>query len=243
MLQSVVMFMKAFANLLIRDPSCVRELRKFGDIAKDDDWKRVQTFMPILKVFYDATLQMSSSRYVTCNAYVAKVFGVGSVISSLCKHEDAGIKKMAEMMKKKYDKYWGNINNINHLMFISVFLDPRGKMEYVDWVVKNSFEETNAKLLYLNVKVLIGELFWIYSALMPQLNSQDSSSVAPVNLTEVGTDQADVLDFDKFLSTQFELETDVLGRNENKTELDKYMEDTREVSSPNFNILRWWKNN
>ena len=44
---------------------------------------------------------------------------------------------MAMDMKKKYDKYWGMVENMNPLLFIANVLDPRYKLAYVMW----SFEE------------------------------------------------------------------------------------------------------
>ena len=40
------------------------------------------------------------------------------------------LKEMAQSMKEKYEKYWGDIKNMNLMMFIAVVLDPRYKMKY-----------------------------------------------------------------------------------------------------------------
>jgi hypothetical protein len=34
-----------------------------------DDWDRIRTFLKFLKLFYDATLRLSGSLYVTSNMY------------------------------------------------------------------------------------------------------------------------------------------------------------------------------
>ena len=39
-------------------------------------------------------------------------------------------------MEKKFDKYWGNPEKMNLIMFLGLVLDPRYKLEYV----KHSFE-------------------------------------------------------------------------------------------------------
>ena len=42
---------------------------------------------------------------------------------------------MTEKMRSKHDKYWGNVNNINPLLFIAVILDPRFKVDYMLFIL------------------------------------------------------------------------------------------------------------
>ena len=37
---------------------------------------------------------------------------------------------MAINMKRKFDKYWRNVDNINYLLFVAVVLGPRYKLDY-----------------------------------------------------------------------------------------------------------------
>ncbi|KAK8976550.1 hypothetical protein V6N11_049207 [Hibiscus sabdariffa] len=74
--------------------SCFKELRKVGGGPIEDDWKRVSCFLPFLRIFYDATLRLSGSRYVTCNYYAHEIYGTRLMISSIG-DDDEGIKKMA----------------------------------------------------------------------------------------------------------------------------------------------------
>ena len=170
MLVSTVKFKKAFDRLLVKDSSVQIEMQKLGGpvgYAIDDDWDRVNHFLPILKVFYDGTLTLSGSRYVTTNVCVRQLFAIGLAISALCSNEDDGIRNMAEEMKLKYDKYWRNINNINYLLFVAVLLDPRCKMRVVDWIFAECYNSSKSTLLSLNVKVVIGDLFKMYAAAQP----------------------------------------------------------------------------
>lgn len=79
---------------------------RFGGDPIKMEWKQVTSFFPFLKKFYVAILKLSSSHYVTCNAYVNKKFGVGLVIPKQCHNEDESIGQMASQMKLKHDKYW-----------------------------------------------------------------------------------------------------------------------------------------
>ena len=41
------------------------------------------------------------------------------------------MKSIALSMKRKFDKYWGKVEDINKLLLIAIVLDPRYKMEYL----------------------------------------------------------------------------------------------------------------
>lgn len=243
MLESAVKFKKAFDNLIIRDSSCYKEMMKVSGGPNDEDWRRVSHFLPILKIFYDATLMLSGSRYVTCNSCAQSVFAIGLEISNLCKSDDEGCRKMAEQMKLKYDKYWGDILNINYLIFISMLLDPRHKMHLVDWVVRNCFDDTKSTLLNLNVKILIDELFKLYTSSMPQEDKQKSSASNSALNNRNENRQGEVMDFAKLLTSRFQMEVGFDHPQRNKSELDKYLEEPLENDCENFNILSWWKDN
>ncbi|KAL8161515.1 LOW QUALITY PROTEIN: hypothetical protein V2J09_013004 [Rumex salicifolius] len=131
-------------------------------------------------VFYDATLLLSGSRYVTCNTCVHHVFAIGLGISELCINEDEGVRKMAQQMKLKYDKYWGDVHNMNYLLFVSLLLDPRRKMQLVDWLIRQSFDATKAAVVNVNLMLLIGELFGKYASLVPKVQKEVVSSVKSV---------------------------------------------------------------
>jgi hypothetical protein len=101
MLKSVVPFKKAFYNLLLKDASCEKESKKCeGGLIHECDWDDVNGLLPFLKIFYEATLRFSGSRYVTSNTYLLEIFGIGIVINGLTKHPDNSISSMASNMKK-----------------------------------------------------------------------------------------------------------------------------------------------
>ena len=72
------------------------------------DWNRIRIFLKFLKLFYDATMQISRSLYCTSN-------------------DDCVLGAMAEKMMIKYNKYWGDLDKndkVNLMMFVAVILDP-----------------------------------------------------------------------------------------------------------------------
>jgi hypothetical protein len=96
-----VIFKKAFFNLLLKDPTCEKEMKKCeGGLIHESDWDDVTSLVPFLKIFYDATLRFSGTRYVTSNAYVHEIFGISIVIDTLTKDGDISIRSMALNMKQ-----------------------------------------------------------------------------------------------------------------------------------------------
>ncbi|KAM3235118.1 hypothetical protein P3L10_015154 [Capsicum annuum] len=46
---------------------------------------------------------------------------------------------MATNMREKFRKYWGDLEKMNKMIFISSVLDPRKKLEYVPFVIVDMF--------------------------------------------------------------------------------------------------------
>ena len=58
---------------------------------------------------------------------------------------------MAIETKKKYDKYWGSIDNINLMLFVAVVLNLRYRLKYVkfwfrEWYEKDKGDAMNSKV-------------------------------------------------------------------------------------------------
>uniref|UniRef100_A0A803NDA0 hAT-like transposase RNase-H fold domain-containing protein n=1 Tax=Chenopodium quinoa TaxID=63459 RepID=A0A803NDA0_CHEQI len=55
---------------------------------------------------------------------------------------------MAHGMKKKHEKYWDNVDNINLMLYVAVVLDPRWKMHYVKWAINDQYDSVKAAKLH-----------------------------------------------------------------------------------------------
>lgn len=92
-----------------------------------DDWEKVRKFYSFLKKFYDVTVKISRSAYITSNMCLDDICHVYGTIKSWLSEDDLELRMMAEKMKKKYDKYWGdkNVNEekLNLMMFVIAVLD------------------------------------------------------------------------------------------------------------------------
>ncbi|XP_031259932.1 zinc finger BED domain-containing protein RICESLEEPER 1-like [Pistacia vera] len=135
MLGVVLKFQKAFELFKIQDIKYRDELtrgEKSKGLPMPSDWEYARYLLPFLKNFYDATLCVSSSLFVTNNAYMCEIFAIGMQISTCCRSNDVVLSTIAGRMKGKHDKYWSNIDNISLMLFIAMVLDPRFKLEYTN---------------------------------------------------------------------------------------------------------------
>ncbi|GMI66223.1 DAYSLEEPER [Hibiscus trionum] len=149
----------------MKDSSCFKELRKlFGSL------------------------------YVTSNTYAHEIYETRLMISNNIGPEDDGVKKMAAQMMSKYDKYYGNVDNINVLVFVSVILDPRHK----------------ATFLCLKIKVVLQSLFDLYASSMPRSKTKATSSSASISsstFTQIGTQSGGKIDLQQLMTSKYERDT------------------------------------
>uniref|UniRef100_A0A2N9F535 hAT-like transposase RNase-H fold domain-containing protein n=1 Tax=Fagus sylvatica TaxID=28930 RepID=A0A2N9F535_FAGSY len=76
---------------------------------------------------------------------------------------DSLLKKMAEDMKMKYEKYWGNIEKMNLLLFVAVVLDPRYKMKYIVYWFNKWYDKPKAESMVEKVRGAIDRLYAHYA--------------------------------------------------------------------------------
>ncbi|KAK8556632.1 hypothetical protein V6N12_003029 [Hibiscus sabdariffa] len=82
-------------------------------------------------------------------------------------------------MKLKFDEYWANVNNLNVLVFISLILDPRHKLRYVEWIIRRSYDPTNAFVLCQRIKDVLKKLFDFYASTHPSSTQKASCTGNP----------------------------------------------------------------
>uniref|UniRef100_A0A803MIX4 BED-type domain-containing protein n=1 Tax=Chenopodium quinoa TaxID=63459 RepID=A0A803MIX4_CHEQI len=146
MLKTALVFRKAFKNMKTKFSPYTKELMKqpVEGAPNDEDWNKIQSFLPFLEIFYNATLKLSGSRYVTGNTFVEEIYDIGYTIYDYASDPNDDIRNMEKQMKLKFDKYWANVHNINILMFIALILDPRNKLRHTEHIVRNSYDVSNS---------------------------------------------------------------------------------------------------
>ncbi|KAF7124301.1 hypothetical protein RHSIM_Rhsim12G0168900 [Rhododendron simsii] len=179
------------------------------------DWDDARYFADFLQKFYDATIRLSGSTYVTSN---------------IC---------MARKMLTKFDKYWGKVEKINMLLMITIVLDPRYKFRYVKFCFSEFYESTIVERFITKVKAELKRMYDEYQKF--NVGSSSSSKTS----TDITNEQPFVEGSGKTTSLQskFRKHLEEVETDGGKSEVDKYLEELCEKETSNFDILIWWKVN
>ena len=118
MLDVALKFKAAFVLLAMRDKNFHEVVKVNNKGVSYSDWNDARSGLPFLKIFYDSTIHIFGSSYVTGHMYMKEVFGLRKKIHHYCESSDESIKKMASTMKENFIKYWENPDDINILLLI-----------------------------------------------------------------------------------------------------------------------------
>ena len=148
MLQSALYYRSAFQHLELTDYN-------FKHCLIVDEWKKAEKIKKFLAVFYDATLVFSGTKYPTANLYFPQVFIVYFTLKKESDSEDEYMRKMADQMLVKFEKYWIEFSVV---LAIAVVLDPRYKLLFIDWCYQKLYGYASS-LQYLKVREKLFALF------------------------------------------------------------------------------------
>ncbi|CAN1303260.1 Putative AC transposase [Linum perenne] len=90
--------------------------RQFLGVPDEDDWNDARRIMGFLKCFYDFTLKVSRSSYVTSNLFFPEVVILYRMLKMWEGSSDYQLSSMASKMRRKYEKYWGDIEKMNKFL-------------------------------------------------------------------------------------------------------------------------------
>ncbi|KAL4586468.1 hypothetical protein LXL04_011104 [Taraxacum kok-saghyz] len=77
----------------------------------------------------EITKRVSGTLYVTSNSVVEDIFVIRTLLDEAI--SDANLVDIALAMKTKFDKYFGDVEKMNLLLYFSLILDPRNKVKYL----------------------------------------------------------------------------------------------------------------
>lgn len=243
MLDTAQKFEKAFEAYEDVDPIFKTEMILGDGLVEKEDWENVRRLCAFLKKFYELTVKISGTSYVTCNLFLDDVCEVYCSLSAWENDDDLELSCMAIKMKEKFNKYWGDVEKMNYVLYFASILDPRKKVEYVRWCFVEMYGELKADYLVEKVRKSLENLFSVYLA-----NWQKS------NLAKVGVSSNVAVPFseqndqtDKGLGgnkkwDKFKKYKQDSGSDENKSDLDKYLSEDEKIVD-DFDVLNWWKVN
>ncbi|KAH0660529.1 hypothetical protein KY289_029277 [Solanum tuberosum] len=144
MLDTAEKFEKAFERFDLYDGNfnsfLATDICEDGSIAGSiqyEDWANVRNITKFLEKFYELTLKVSGSRYVTCNVHFEDICELDAYLKVCMTSDDVDLSKMASGMKEKFKKYRGTPEKMNKMLFIASVLDPRNKFMYIWWKVNS----------------------------------------------------------------------------------------------------------
>ena len=141
---------------------------------------------------------------------------------------------MASSMKRKFDKYWGNIENQNMLLYVAVVLDPRYKMKYVAFCLHKLYSEDEVQTIMDSIKSALRKLMNFYAA---NESDEQGGTTYGLRFSIVDSDEDDIVNMFK---SDFEKEYIEDNAFEIKNDLDRFLaEPNEDIRNNTFDILNW----
>ncbi|XP_042433857.1 zinc finger BED domain-containing protein RICESLEEPER 2-like [Zingiber officinale] len=232
MLSSAMYYRRAFNHLRLANTN-------FTHCPSVDEWGQVEKIFKFLEVFYETTTLFSGVKYPTANLYFPRIFTVQLTISQALQSSDDFMRSMANRMFHKFDKYW---KDYNILFAIAVIVDPRFKMQFVEFCYNKLYGHGSNELSLVRSKLvsLFEEYMHMGIASKVSTSSASSSSHSAIDdnaslALNLGSGCMDVLkEFDTFQSLEF------IGRAQ-KSQLELYLEEPTIDRITKLDILGFWK--
>lgn len=193
--------------------------------------------MTFLRLFYNAMKKFSGSLYVTSNAFYDEIFVIQESISNLVKSQNTLLKNTTTNMQTKFEKYWGEGEKTNPLLYVAVVLDPQKQIRFLKFSFSEIYGNAVAEVMVDKVKDLLYKLYNFYSSIhSPNVQEQSGSERA-----ELESDASDPyvmvhLRYEHFL----QVEKSVGCNNEVEKYLAENCDGRKDVNSE---ILEWWRDN
>lgn len=237
MLESAQRFIPAFERYIDLDQMYAAELQAGKGVPQNDDWEKVKKFVIFLKHFYDLTLRISGTSYVTSNQIFNDISSVHCLLDQWKNSLDLEISLMGDAMKLKFDKYWGDFGKMNMVIYIAVALDPRFKMEYVEYVLKTMQPGQVGDKMVNDVRAATFDMLADYQKKFSSSSGQSVDKSQALNT--LAQEEASESFTNVYLSSFKRFRSEI--KDENRTELDKYLSEGIEDATADFDILGWWK--
>ena len=123
------------------------------------DFQNCRAFVTFLRLFYNATKKFFGSLYVTSNAFYDEIFVIQESISNLVKSQNTLLKSTTTNMQTKFEKYWGEGEKINPLLYVAMVFDPRKKLRFLKFSFSKIYGNVVAKVMVDKMKDLLFKLY------------------------------------------------------------------------------------
>ncbi|CAL1406148.1 unnamed protein product [Linum trigynum] len=224
MLSVAIPYKEVFTRLKQRDA-------QYNFLPSNEQWQFAALVCEKLKVFSSISDLFSGSKYPTTNLFFPRICELKLKIHEWCVDTNEVIQKMGYSMLEKFSKYWDEIHKV---LAIAVILDPRYKLEIVEYYAEKFGVEFDGYCLE-SVKDILSDLVLEYQSKMNEERNLNVSGYVGVESSAPSTTD---LDFDRFVSQRKRARVTSVH-----TELDSYLNEEILPRSAEFDILMWWKHN
>ncbi|XP_065856651.1 zinc finger BED domain-containing protein DAYSLEEPER-like [Euphorbia lathyris] len=194
------------------------------------DWCVVRKLCVILRPFYDVMLNISRCEFATSNNFWADISDLYAVFSEWGNGDDLKLRNVANRMKLRLEEWFGGYEKMNKIVYVAAILDPRSKLEVLQFAFEQIYGEEKGSVLLKNVKEAMFEMFDEYCKNSAQVTVVEQSN-------EVFNE-----DHKNFFMLSYKKQR--LETGDKKSELESYLNDpTEDVDTDDFDVLKWWKSN
>ncbi|GKB14705.1 zinc finger BED domain-containing protein RICESLEEPER 2-like protein [Tanacetum coccineum] len=243
MLDAAQKYERAFARYDSEDRHYRDDLEKTG-VPIASDWANVRRLTKFLEHFYELTLKVSGTLYVTSNSFLDDITSIDAALNNCINGvPDTNLAAMAKMMKCKFDKYYGSLEKCNMATVVASVLDPRNKIEYVEVLLGDVYGKIEGKAMCAMIKASLVELYEDYVRIhaSPETHTMFESGDASSSTNKRSATATPVIE--PSVRMEMKRRKSESGLQDSKSELDRYLNEDVEDESEKFDILNWWKVN
>jgi hypothetical protein len=144
-----------------------------------------------------------------------------------------------EPMQAKYKKYWDKMKDF---AAINMVIDPRCKLELLEFLVMDEFGVSEAKEIVRNIKSLLYTWFTELTQAQQETNSQPN--VSHENNQKKTNQPSNPEDEERERYKMFLAGKNTINTTSATAELDLYLQEPPVgIDTPKFQILNWWRDN
>uniref|UniRef100_A0A803N206 BED-type domain-containing protein n=1 Tax=Chenopodium quinoa TaxID=63459 RepID=A0A803N206_CHEQI len=235
MLETALKFRRVFSGLSLPDGEDLNDNERPPE---PEDWEKVERLVLFLGGFYLLTKRISGSHYVTANKGLGEIASMYDMLNNWEQSEDLNFQAMAIAMKKKFDKYWGDVDKMNKFIYVALLLDPHSKMVIVELTLTDMHGPEKGTKLANDVKEFAYSLFEEYRKMY-----------ATSNIPDCGDNMSMDIDNSKGVGSDYVRKLKERAKRLKGTsgyaisELDRYLNDQLGPEEEEQDALTWWGKN
>ncbi|GKA89619.1 zinc finger BED domain-containing protein RICESLEEPER 2-like protein [Tanacetum coccineum] len=249
MLEVAHVYEDAFARYDLEDVDFGNHIRSKGhSVPTSNDWTKAKKLCHFLKAFYEITLRISGTKYVTSHALVNELATIRDLLRKQLDCEihdeqpvDEHLYDIAKAMQPKFDKYYCEVENMNLLVYFAFVLDPRNKYDFLDVIMEDHYRREGLSVVTKKISYIKDELKLFFEDYV-RIHAPSSTTSSTLGKRQRTTDTSDEPDHGDMLRRRMKR-----GQSSSSSisELDKYVGEVCEPfdKSVHFDILQWWKVN